>query len=105
MDEATSALDSISENAISEALEVLMQNRTSIVIAHRLSTIMKAEKIVVIADGHVAEMGTHQDLLDKNGIYRDLYETQFRQVLDMQGMEKKGDPEWEGKSMVQSDVY
>ncbi|HBZ77118.1 MAG TPA: ABC transporter [Clostridiales bacterium] len=105
LDEATSALDSISENAISEALEVLMQNRTSIVIAHRLSTIMKAEKIVVIAEGHVAELGTHQELLDKNGIYRDLYETQFRQVLEMQDQSKTGDPEWEDKKMIQSDVY
>ncbi|MBP5416230.1 MAG: ATP-binding cassette domain-containing protein [Clostridiales bacterium] len=105
LDEATSALDSISENAISEALEILMQNRTSIVIAHRLSTIMKAEKIVVIADGHVAELGTHQELLDKNGIYRDLYETQFRQVLDMQGVEQKEDLEWEEKKMIQNDVY
>ena len=105
LDEATSALDSISENAISEALEVLMQNRTSIVIAHRLSTIMKAEKIVVIADGHVAELGTHQELLEKNGIYRDLYETQFRQVLDMQGAEPKEDLEWEEKNMIQNDVY
>ena len=105
LDEATSALDSISENAISEALEVLMQNRTSIVIAHRLSTIMKAEKIVVIADGHVAELGTHQELLDKNGIYRDLYETQFRQVLEMQDQSKTVDPEWEDKKMIQSDVY
>ena len=105
LDEATSALDSISENAISEALEVLMQNRTSIVIAHRLSTIMKAEKIVVIADGHVAELGTHQELLEKNGIYRDLYETQFRQVLEMQDKSKTGDPEWEDKKMIQNDVY
>ena len=104
LDEATSALDSISENAISEALEILMQNRTSIVIAHRLSTIMKAEKIVVIADGHVAELGTHQELLEKNGIYRDLYETQFRQVLEMQGLEEK-ELEWEEKKMIQNDVY
>ncbi|MCR5059070.1 MAG: ABC transporter ATP-binding protein/permease [Clostridiales bacterium] len=105
LDEATSALDSISENAISEALEVLMQNRTSIVIAHRLSTIMKAEKIVVIADGHVAELGTHQELLEKNGIYRDLYETQFRQVLEMQDKSKTGDPEWEDMKMIPNDVY
>ena len=104
LDEATSALDSISENAISEALEILMQNRTSIVIAHRLSTIMKAEKIVVIADGHVAELGTHQELLEKNGIYRELYETQFRQVLEMQGLEEK-ELEWEEKKMIQNDVY
>ena len=105
LDEATSALDSISENAISDALEILMQNRTSIVIAHRLSTIMKAEKIVVIADGHVAESGTHKDLLAKNGIYRELYETQFRKILDMQENESTTPPEWEEKNMVQNDVY
>lgn len=106
LDEATSALDSISENAISDALEILMQNRTSIVIAHRLSTIMKAEKIVVIADGHVAEAGTHQDLLAKDGIYRELYETQFRKILDMQEEgQNTAQPEWEEKKMVQNDVY
>ena len=60
---------------------------------------------VVIAAGHVAELGTHQELLDKNGIYRDLYETQFRQVLEMQDQSKTGDPEWEDKKMIQSDVY
>lgn len=91
LDEATSALDSISENAIQDALEVLMEGRTSIVIAHRLSTILKADKIVVIADGHVAEIGTHEELLTHEGIYRDLYETQFRLVLDME--EKAGEDE------------
>ena len=91
LDEATSALDSISENAIQDALEVLMEGRTSIVIAHRLSTILKADKIVVISDGHVAELGTHEELLNKEGIYRDLYETQFRLVLDME--EKAGEDE------------
>ena len=82
LDEATSALDSISENAIQDALEQLMQNRTSIVIAHRLSTILKAESILVVKDGVITEQGNHEELLAKNGIYRDLYETQFRQVLD-----------------------
>ena len=82
LDEATSALDSISENAIQDALETLMQGRTSIVIAHRLSTILKADRILVVKDGVVAEQGTHEALLAKNGVYRELYETQFRQVLD-----------------------
>lgn len=85
LDEATSALDSISENAIQEALELLMQGRTSIVIAHRLSTILKADSILVVKDGVIAERGTHESLLGLNGIYKELYETQFRQVLDMEG--------------------
>ena len=82
LDEATSALDSISENAIQDALDVLMKGRTSIVIAHRLSTILKAEKILVVKDGVIAEAGTHEELLEQNGIYHELYETQFRRVLD-----------------------
>ena len=81
LDEATSALDSISENAIQEALEQLMVGRTSIVIAHRLSTILKADKIMVVKGGVIAEMGTHEELLALNGVYRELYETQFRQVI------------------------
>ena len=82
LDEATSALDSISENAIQEALEIMMRDRTSIVIAHRLSTILKADRIMVVKDGIIAEEGTHDELLAKNGVYRELYETQFRLVLD-----------------------
>ena len=82
LDEATSALDSISENAIQDALEVLMRDRTSIVIAHRLSTILKAEKILVVQGGVIAEQGTHEELLALNGIYRELYETQFRKILE-----------------------
>ena len=85
LDEATSALDSITENAIQDALEALMKGRTSIVIAHRLSTILKADRILVVKDGVIAEQGTHEDLLALGGIYRELYETQFRQVLDMEG--------------------
>ena len=85
LDEATSALDSISENAIQDALELLMKGRTSIVIAHRLSTILKADSILVVKDGVIAEQGSHESLLALNGIYKELYETQFRQVLDMEG--------------------
>ena len=113
LDEATSALDSISENAIQDALEVLMEGRTSIVIAHRLSTILKADQIAVVADGHIAEMGTHDELLKHDGIYRDLYETQFRQVLDIEDDPNRpgipptavADPEWTPYPMIQSDVY
>ena len=82
LDEATSALDSISENSIQNALEHMMEDRTSIVIAHRLSTILKADKILVVKDGVIAEQGTHDELLEIDGIYRDLYETQFRTVID-----------------------
>ena len=82
LDEATSALDSISENAIQDALELMMVGRTSIVIAHRLSTILKADKILVVANGVIAEQGTHEELLAMDGVYRDLYETQFRTVIN-----------------------
>ena len=82
LDEATSALDSISENAIQDALEAMMQGRTSIVIAHRLSTILKADRILVVKDGIISEQGTHEELLALGGTYRDLFETQFRQAID-----------------------
>lgn len=85
LDEATSALDSISETAIQDALELLMKGRTSIVIAHRLSTILKADSILVVKDGVIAEQGDHESLLALGGIYKDLYETQFRKVLDLEG--------------------
>ena len=84
LDEATSALDSISETAIQDALELLMKGRTSIVIAHRLSTILKADSILVVKDGVIAEQGDHDSLLALGGVYKELYETQFRQVLDME---------------------
>ena len=94
LDEATSALDSISENAIQEALERLMEGRTSIVIAHRLSTILKADRILVLKSGEIIEQGSHEELLAKGGVYRELYETQFRQVLDYEA-DKKDDGEKE----------
>lgn len=84
LDEATSALDSISENAIQDALEAIMRGRTNIVIAHRLTTILKADSILVVKDGVIAEQGTHDELLARGGVYRELYETQFRQVLDLE---------------------
>ena len=82
LDEATSALDSISENSIQDALEAMMAGRTSIVIAHRLSTILKADCILVVKGGVIAEQGTHEELLALGGTYRELYETQFRQAID-----------------------
>ena len=91
LDEATSALDSISENAIQDALDKLMEGRTSLVIAHRLSTILKADKILVVNGGVIAESGKHEDLLAQNGIYRELYETQFRKVIEMEEAKKEAE--------------
>jgi ATP-binding cassette subfamily B protein len=82
LDEATSALDSISENAIQDAMDKVMEGRTSIVIAHRLSTILSADKILVVDGGVIAEEGSHDELLAKGGIYKELYETQFSKVLE-----------------------
>jgi ABC-type multidrug transport system fused ATPase/permease subunit len=77
LDEATSSLDSESEQLVQEALENLMKGRTSFVIAHRLSTIRNADKIAVIDKGQVLEVGTHQELMNHNGLYRKLNEMQF----------------------------
>lgn len=77
LDEATSALDTESERLVQKALENLMRGRTSIVIAHRLSTVRKADNIIVMARGEIAETGTHNELLQKGGIYKRLYELQF----------------------------
>ena len=76
LDEATSALDTESERLVQDALEKMMQNRTSIVIAHRLSTIQNADEIIVMQKGKIAEQGTHQVLISKNGIYKKLVDMQ-----------------------------
>lgn len=76
LDEATSALDSESEKLVNDALEKLMENRTSIIIAHRLSTIQNADKIVVLEHGKIVETGTHHELIQKQGIYNSLYKLQ-----------------------------
>ena len=77
LDEATSALDTESEKKVQTAIESLMKDRTALVIAHRLSTVQKADKIIVIENGKVAETGSHETLFEKNGIYRRLYDLQF----------------------------
>ncbi|RXZ33130.1 lipid A export permease/ATP-binding protein MsbA [Oxalobacteraceae bacterium CAVE-383] len=77
LDEATSALDSESERAVQAALDKLMEGRTTLVIAHRLSTIERASRIVVLVAGNVVEVGTHQELIAKNGAYANLYHLQF----------------------------
>ncbi|NRB59331.1 MAG: ABC transporter ATP-binding protein [Winogradskyella sp.] len=76
LDEATSALDTESERIVQDALEKMMQNRTSIVIAHRLSTIQNADVIVVMQKGEIVEQGTHTELINKNGVYKKLVEMQ-----------------------------
>ena len=80
-DEATSALDSISEKKIQDAIDPIIKSKTSILIAHRLSTILAADEILVVKDGTIAERGTHKELMNKEGVYRELYETQFSKAL------------------------
>jgi subfamily B ATP-binding cassette protein MsbA len=82
LDEATSALDTQSERLVQRALTNLMQGRTTIVIAHRLTTIHRANKIIVLERGRVVDFGTHEELMARGGIYRDLYELQFSDELD-----------------------
>lgn len=79
-DEATSALDNESEKVVQDSLEKLAKNRTTFVIAHRLSTIKNAEKILVLTEKGIAEEGTHQELIEKHGIYEKLYNMQFQKV-------------------------
>ncbi|WP_297570863.1 ABC transporter ATP-binding protein [uncultured Anaerovibrio sp.] len=82
LDEATSALDTESEKIVQDALDKLMQGRTSFVIAHRLSTIFNANQIFVVENGHVIEHGTHEELLSLGGLYSNLYHIQFRNSDD-----------------------
>ena len=78
LDEATSNLDTQSERFIQDSLGILMNNRTTLVIAHRLSTIQKADQILVIEEGKIVEQGKHQELLEKQGRYFELYTYQTR---------------------------
>ncbi len=78
LDEATSALDNTTEILIQQALDELCKGRTTLVVAHRLSTIKNADEICVIANGQITEMGTHDELMKKGGVYHDLYSLQFR---------------------------
>jgi ATP-binding cassette subfamily B protein len=82
MDEATSSVDTLTEDLIQRGMENLMRNRTSFIIAHRLSTIKRADRILVIQNGQIAEMGSHADLLRRRGFYYKLYTQQFQQELE-----------------------
>ena len=82
MDEATSSVDTLTEAVIQKGMDAIMRGRTSFIIAHRLSTIKRADRILVIEDGQIAEMGTHTELLKLDGKYTRLYTQQFRQQLE-----------------------
>jgi ATP-binding cassette subfamily B protein len=77
LDEATAHLDSESELAVQRALQIALAGRTSLVIAHRLSTVADADQILVVSDGHIVERGRHSELLAEDGLYAELYRTQF----------------------------
>jgi ATP-binding cassette subfamily B protein len=77
LDEATSALDNATEFLIQKALDELSKGRTTIVVAHRLSTIKNADEIIVLTDQGIQEKGSHRELLDKRGMYAELYNSQF----------------------------
>ncbi|MDY3969194.1 MAG: ATP-binding cassette domain-containing protein, partial [Atopobiaceae bacterium] len=77
LDEATSSVDTRTEQAITRAMEAIMENRTSFVIAHRLSTIVDADLILVMDHGTIVEQGTHEELLRAHGVYAELYRSQF----------------------------
>ncbi|MHA1917679.1 MAG: ABC transporter ATP-binding protein [Candidatus Ranarchaeia archaeon] len=81
LDEATSSVDLYTESLIQQALEELLKNRTSVVIAHRLSTIKNASRIFVIDEGKLVDVGTHEQLVKREGIYRDLYKIQFKDAI------------------------
>jgi len=77
LDEATSSVDTETEQMINEAIEFITKDRTSIIIAHRLATVQHADLIIVMDQGEIVEMGSHQELLRKDGEYRKLYDLQF----------------------------
>lgn len=80
LDEATSSVDTRTEEKIQKAMDNLTENRTSFVIAHRLSTIRNADVIIYMSNGEIKETGTHEELISKNGLYKELYNSQFASI-------------------------
>ena len=78
LDDSTSSVDAQTESQIRTAMEFVMEGRTTFVIAHRLSTVHRADTIIVMQDGQIAEQGTHQELLEHNGLYKEIYDLQLR---------------------------
>jgi ATP-binding cassette subfamily B protein len=104
MDEATSSVDTLTEALIQRGMEALMRGRTSFVIAHRLSTIRRANRIIVIENGKIAEQGTHAELLRECGHYYKLYTQQFRHQLEVQyGVAENGEKEEVESAMAAAD--
>ena len=89
LDEATSSVDTDTELLIQEALNRLMRNRTCLIIAHRLSTIQTCDRIIVLHKGRITEQGTHQQLLQRRGIYYKLYQLQYKEQLAPEGLSGK----------------
>ena len=88
LDEATSSVDTRTEEQIQQAMDTLMEGRTSFVIAHRLSTIRNADRILVMNQGDIIEQGTHQELLEAKGFYADMYNAQFDETQSTAAMKK-----------------
>ncbi|MBR3436484.1 MAG: ABC transporter ATP-binding protein, partial [Lachnospiraceae bacterium] len=78
LDEATSSIDTRTEKRIQKAFNTLMEGRTSFIVAHRLSTIENADRILVLGDGRIIEQGSHEELIEKKGLYYDIYQSQFK---------------------------
>ena len=103
LDEATSSVDTETEFKVRDALARMVEGRTSLIIAHRLSTIQRADKIIVMHKGQLREMGTHQELLAKRGIYYKLYQLQYKDQEIGAGVVQTPSPATAGESTVSAD--